>query len=104
MDEDEKKAAKYRKEAREAGVTAPVPQSAVQAAADEKARRAMEKAYNRSLTSPEMVNPPVAPATPGMLSRKHGGSVGSASKRADGIATKGKTRGTMITMKSGGMC
>ena len=101
MDEDEKKAAKYRKEAREAGVTAPVPQSAVQDAADEKARRAMEKAYNRSLTSPEMVNPP---ATPGMLSRKHGGSVGSASKRADGIVTKGKTRGTMITMKSGGMC
>ena len=101
MDEDEKKAAKYRKEAREAGVTAPVPQSAVQAAADEKARRAIEKAYNRSLTSPEMVNPPAAP---GVVSRKHGGSVGSASKRADGIVTKGKTRGTMITMKSGGMC
>jgi hypothetical protein len=31
-----------------------------------------------------------------------GGKVGSASKRADGIATKGKTRGTMITMKGGG--
>jgi hypothetical protein len=46
--------------------------------------------------------------TPGM---KKGGKVkkmasgGSASKRADGIAVKGKTRGTMITMKSGGrMC
>jgi hypothetical protein len=26
----------------------------------------------------------------------------TASKRADGIATKGKTRGTMITMKGGG--
>jgi hypothetical protein len=31
-----------------------------------------------------------------------GGKVGSASKRADGCATKGKTKGTMITMKGGG--
>jgi hypothetical protein len=34
----------------------------------------------------------------------NGGKVGSASKRADGCATKGKTKGTMITMKNGGMC
>jgi len=34
---------------------------------------------------------------------KKGGSVNSASKRADGIATKGKTRGTMIAMCGGGM-
>lgn len=33
---------------------------------------------------------------------KSGGSVGSASRRADGIASKGKTRGTMV-MCSGGM-
>jgi len=33
---------------------------------------------------------------------KKGGSVSSASKRADGIATKGKTRGTMV-MCGGGM-
>lgn len=32
-----------------------------------------------------------------------GGSVGSASKRADGIASKGKTKGTMIAMCGGGM-
>jgi len=31
-----------------------------------------------------------------------GGKVGSASKRADGCATQGKTKGTMITMKGGG--
>ena len=31
-----------------------------------------------------------------------GGKVASASKRADGCATKGKTKGTMITMKGGG--
>lgn len=33
-----------------------------------------------------------------------GGKVGSASKRADGIASKGKTKGTMITMYGGGKC
>lgn len=31
-------------------------------------------------------------------------SGGSASARADGCATKGKTKGTQITMKNGGMC
>jgi hypothetical protein len=35
------------------------------------------------------------------LNLKSGGSVSS---RADGIATKGKTKGTMITMRNGGMC
>jgi hypothetical protein len=35
---------------------------------------------------------------------KSGGSVGSASRRGDGIATKGKTKGTMIAMKHGGKC
>lgn len=40
---------------------------------------------------------------------KKGGAVkkmssgGSASKRADGIASRGKTRGTMVTMCGGGM-
>ena len=33
---------------------------------------------------------------------KSGGKVSSASKRADGCCVKGKTRGTMITMKGGG--
>ena len=33
-----------------------------------------------------------------------GGKVGSASKRADGCATKGKTKGTMIKMNYGGKC
>jgi hypothetical protein len=33
-----------------------------------------------------------------------GGKVSSASKRADGIATKGKTRGTMVKMNYGGKC
>ena len=35
-------------------------------------------------------------------SYKKGGNVSSASKRADGIAMKGKTRGTMVAMCGGG--
>lgn len=35
-----------------------------------------------------------------MLKLKSGGS---ASSRADGCATKGKTKGTMVSMKKGGM-
>lgn len=34
---------------------------------------------------------------------RRGGSVGSASKRADGIAQRGKTRGTTVAMCGGGM-
>jgi hypothetical protein len=43
-----------------------------------------------------------ASSAPATATMKKGGKVSSASKRADGIATKGKTRGTMITMKTGG--
>jgi len=45
-----------------------------------------------------------------MMGMKKGGGVkkmaagGSASARADGIASKGKTKGTMIAMKRGGKC
>jgi len=53
-------------------------------------------------------------AADGKGAMKHGGSVkkmnmggmakgGSASSRADGVATKGKTKGTMIKMNKGGM-
>jgi hypothetical protein len=38
------------------------------------------------------------------MGMKSGGSVGSASRRADGIATKGKTKGTMVKMNYGGKC
>jgi hypothetical protein len=33
-----------------------------------------------------------------------GGKVSSASKRADGCCTKGKTKGTMVKMNYGGKC
>jgi hypothetical protein len=36
------------------------------------------------------------------MGMKSGGSVGSASRRADGCATKGKTKGTMVKMNMGG--
>ena len=39
---------------------------------------------------------------PDPITYAKGGSTGSASRRADGIATKGKTRGTMV-MCGGGM-
>ena len=38
-----------------------------------------------------------------MMGMKKGGSVGSASKRADGIASRGKTKGTIVKMNKGGM-
>ena len=37
------------------------------------------------------------------MGMKRGGSVGSASKRADGIAQKGKTRGTIVMCGGGYM-
>lgn len=46
-----------------------------------------EAAYSKAMPSPERY--------------AKGGSVGSASKRADGCATKGKTKGTMIAMSGG---
>jgi hypothetical protein len=49
---------------------------------------------------PDMGSSP-APKKP--VRKAGGGSVSSASKRADGIAQRGKTRGTMIAMCGGGM-
>lgn len=49
---------------------------------------------------PDMGSSP-APKKP--VRKAGGGSVSSASKRADGIAQRGKTRGTIIAMCGGGM-
>lgn len=54
---------------------------------DKKDAEAADKAYMRSLTS---TSP--APA----VKKAKGGMIGSASKRADGCAQRGKTRGKMI--------
>ena len=50
--------------------------------------------YPDSVPVPDPVSPP-APMT-GVPGMKKGGSVGSASRRADGIARQGKTKGRMI--------
>jgi hypothetical protein len=70
--------------------------------ADRKMQDATEKAYSKSLTTTEYAPEKKDPrdAIRGQKGYAKGGM--TASKRADGIATKGKTRGTMITMKGGG--
>ena len=64
----------------------PAEREARQAVKDRAANKAAEAAYNKAMPSPYA----------------KGGKVSSASKRADGCASKGKTKGTMITMKGGG--
>lgn len=78
----------------------------------------LERAYNKSLTSTEPAPKPASPAKPARpagvqemldevndakmrkkisdMGYKKGGSVGSASKRGDGIAQRGKTRGKLL--------
>jgi hypothetical protein len=83
--EDDKKAAQYRKEAKIGGTDAPVPSSATQEVEDKKAAA---KAAAAPTTKTQMGKP---------FSKG-----GSASSRADGIAQRGKTKGTFI-MCGGGM-
>jgi hypothetical protein len=69
--------------------------------ADKKMQKATDAAYDRSLTSTEQAPKPAPkPAMPAKKMAK-GGSV-SASRRADGVASKGKTKGTMVKMARGG--
>jgi hypothetical protein len=67
----------------------PAEREARQMMKDRKAAKDAEAAYNASLSSEGM---------------KKGGKVSSASRRADGCATKGKTKGTMVKMNYGGKC
>lgn len=81
----DKKAEQYRKEAQDPYAVKTPSKESMQAAADEAARRKEEKAQT---TKTEM-------------GKKKGGCVkmaagGSASKRADGCAQRGKTRGKMV--------
>lgn len=66
--------------------------------ADEKMRKAAEKAYDKSLTTTEPAPMPKPAASAPTKKMAKGGSVSSASRRADGCATKGKTKGKMIRM------
>jgi hypothetical protein len=82
----------------------PAEKQAREEMADRKMNAATDAAYTKSLTTtayaPEKKDP--RDAVRGQKGYAKGGSVGSASKRADGCAVKGKTRGTMVTMKGGG--
>jgi hypothetical protein len=84
----DKKAEKYRKEAKTGGTDAPPPADVVQEVQDEKMRKRMKTAPT---TKTEMGKPF---AKGGM----------TASSRGDGCAQRGKTRGMMVAMKNGGMC
>jgi len=70
--------------------TSPEPKKAAKPAPKPEPKRTKDVQYPDSVPVPD----PVTYAK--------GGSTGSASRRADGIASRGKTRGTMV-MCSGGM-
>ena len=74
--------------------------------AERKMQEKLDKAYSGSLTNTEYAPAKKDPrdAVRGQKGYAKGGSVGSASKRADGCATKGKTKGTMVKMNYGGKC
>ena len=81
----------------------PAEKQAREEMADRKMNAATEAAYTKSLTNTEYAPEKKDPRDVVRGQRGYAKG-GSASSRADGIATKGKTRGTMITMKNGGSC
>ena len=80
----------------------PAEKQAREEMADRKMSAATDAAYSKALTTTEYAPEKKDPrdAVRGQKGYAKGGM--TASKRGDGIATKGKTRGTMITMKGGG--
>ena len=81
----------------------PAEKQAREEMADRKMNAATDAAYTKSLTTTEYAPMKKDPrdAVRGQRGYAKGGS---ASSRADGIATKGKTRGTMVKMSYGGKC
>jgi hypothetical protein len=78
--------------------TAPGQQQGVGSVASKQAELAMmANKVNKPANPPQGISPSVGPAALTTAKPlKKGGSVGSASKRADGIAQRGKTKGKMI--------
>ena len=76
----------------------PAEKAAREELAERKMNAATEKAYSESLTNTEEAPKKKDPrdAVRGQKGYAKGGSVSSASKRADGCAIKGKTRGKMV--------
>lgn len=81
----------------------PAEKAAREEMAERKMSVATEKAYSKSLTNTEEAPEKKDPrdAVRGQRGYAKGGS---ASSRADGCATKGKTKGTIIKMNYGGAC
>jgi hypothetical protein len=101
MTEDEKKAAQYRKEAKSGGTDAPVPDSVTQEYRDKRAALEAEKAPTTKSTMGDSMMKfgleMMKNSKPSNVeSKAKGGSVSSASSRADGCAQRGKTRGMMV--------
>lgn len=82
----------------------PAEKQAREEMAERKMQDLTDKAYTKSLRNTEYAPEKKDPrdAVRGQRGYAKGGSVGSASKRADGIATKGKTKGKMVAMCGGG--
>ena len=76
----------------------PAEKAAREEMAERKMQDATDKAYSKSLTNTEYAPEKKDPrdAVRGQRGYAKGGSVSSASSRADGCAIKGKTRGKMV--------
>lgn len=76
----------------------PAEKAAREEMADRKIQDATDKAYSKSLTTTEYAPEKKDPrdAVRGQRGYAKGGSVSSASKRADGCCVKGKTRGKIV--------
>lgn len=79
----------------------PAEKAAREDMAEQKMQAATDAAYSKALTKTEYA-PEKKDPRDAVRGQKGYAKGGSASSRGDGIATKGKTRGTMITMKGGG--
>jgi hypothetical protein len=71
--------------------------------ADRKMQAATDAAYSKSLRNTEYAPMPVKDPRDAVRGQRGYAKGGSASSRADGIAVRGKTRGTMVDMCGGGM-
>lgn len=81
----------------------PAEKQAREEMADRKMNAATDAAYTKSLTTTEY-SPMKKDPRDAVRGQRGYAKGGSASARADGIATKGKTRGTMVKMSYGGKC
>ena len=100
MTEDDKKAAKYRAEAKTGGTDAAAPKEVLQEMADKRAAAMAEKAPTTKSTMGDSLMKfgleMMKNSKPSNVeSKAKGGKISSASSRADGIAQRGKTRGRM---------